>query len=191
MPTTIAAWNPLLRDQLEFHWAHQLRPRLAGLSDAEYFWEPAAGAWNVRPRAASTAGVQAGSGALTIDWEFPEPEPPPVTTIAWRLGHMIVGVLAMRNAAHFAGPPADYASWEYAGSADAALAQLDAEVARWSSGVAALGEDGLARPCGEAEGAYAAAPMAALVLHIHRELIHHGAELALLRDLYAHTPKES
>ena len=28
--------------------------------------------------------------------------------------------------------------------------------------------------------------MAALVLHIHREVIHHGAEIALLRDLYAH-----
>jgi hypothetical protein len=26
--------------------------------------------------------------------------------------------------------------------------------------------------------------MAALVLHIHREVIHHGAEIALLRDLY-------
>ena len=26
--------------------------------------------------------------------------------------------------------------------------------------------------------------MAALVLHITREMIHHGAEIALLRDLY-------
>jgi hypothetical protein len=28
--------------------------------------------------------------------------------------------------------------------------------------------------------------MAELVLHINREVIHHGAEIALLRDLYAH-----
>jgi hypothetical protein len=27
---------------------------------------------------------------------------------------------------------------------------------------------------------------AALVVHIHRAVIHHGAEVALLRDLYAH-----
>ena len=27
--------------------------------------------------------------------------------------------------------------------------------------------------------------MAALVLHINREMLHHGAEIALLRDLYA------
>jgi len=29
-------------------------------------------------------------------------------------------------------------------------------------------------------------PLADLVTHIHREVIHHGAEIALLRDLYAH-----
>lgn len=28
--------------------------------------------------------------------------------------------------------------------------------------------------------------MAALVLHISRETIHHGAEITLLRDLYRH-----
>jgi hypothetical protein len=31
---------------------------------------------------------------------------------------------------------------------------------------------------------YAGLSMAALVLHIHREVIHHGAEICLLRDLY-------
>lgn len=31
--------------------------------------------------------------------------------------------------------------------------------------------------------------MATLVLHIHREVIHHEAENALLRDLYAATPR--
>jgi len=32
-------------------------------------------------------------------------------------------------------------------------------------------------------------PFAALILHINREAIHHGAEIALLRDLYAHRPE--
>jgi hypothetical protein len=50
-----------------------------------------------------------------------------------------------------------------------------------------LGEDGLDQPCCPAEGAFAEAPLAALVLHINRELIHHLAEVSLLRDLYAHT----
>ena len=43
---------------------------------------------------------------------------------------------------------------------------------------------GLVRPCGPAEGPYADYPLAELVLHINREALHHGAEIALLRDLY-------
>ncbi|MEW1749987.1 DinB family protein [Streptomyces angustmyceticus] len=180
-------WNPLLRDQLAWHWTHQLRPRLDGLTDDEYFWEPAPDCWNVRPRGTGSAPVQAGSGAMTIDFAMPEPDPAPFTTIAWRLGHVIVGVLAMRNAAHFGRTPTDYQSFAYAGTAGAALAQLDAEYATWLAGVESLGETGLARPCGAAEGPYAEWPMAALVLHIHRELIHHLAEVCLLRDLHRHT----
>ncbi|MCK2213998.1 DinB family protein [Actinomadura sp. ATCC 31491] len=184
-------WNPLLREQIDFHWTHQLRGRLDGLSDDEYFWEPVPGCWNVRPRGTGTAPVQAGSGELVIDFAFPPPEPPPFTTIAWRLGHVIVGVLAMRNASHFGRPPTDYQSFAYAGSAAAALEQLDAEYATWLAGVESLGADGLARPCGEAEGVYAELPMAALVLHINRELIHHLSEVCLLRDLYHYRQRGS
>ncbi|MFC4496188.1 DinB family protein [Streptomyces ovatisporus] len=180
-------WNPLLREQITWHWTHHLRPRLDGLTDGEYFWEPAPDCWSVRPRGTGTAPVQAGSGAMTIDFAMPEPDPPPFTTIAWRLGHVIVGVLAVRNAAHFGRAPTDYQSFEYADTAEAALAQLDAEYATWLAGAESLGEAGLARECGEAEGPYGEHPLAALVLHINRELIHHLAEVCLLRDLYAHT----
>ncbi|HLU37350.1 MAG TPA: hypothetical protein VKZ61_16430, partial [Thermomicrobiales bacterium] len=54
----------------------------------------------------------------------------------------------------------------------------------WRDGVRALGEEGLLRPCGPAEGPYAEHPLATLVLHIHREFLHHAAEIMLLRDLY-------
>ena len=40
------------------------------------------------------------------------------------------------------------------------------------------------RPVGPAEGAFTEYPFATLVLHINREVIHHGAEISLLRDLY-------
>jgi hypothetical protein len=187
---TEQTWNPLLRDQLTWHWTHQLRDRLDGLTDDEYSWEPTPGCWSVRPRGTGTAPVQAGSGAMTIDFAMPEPDPLPFTTIAWRLGHVIVGVLAMRNAAHFGRTPTDYQSFSYAATATEALAQLDAEYATWLAGVESLGEAGLARPCGEAEGPYAEHPMAVLVLHIHRELIHHLAEVCLLRDLHLHTHQQ-
>ncbi|NUT48137.1 MAG: DinB family protein [Saccharothrix sp.] len=186
---TDLSWHTLLRDQVDWHWNHQVRDRLDGLTDDEYFWEPVPGCWTVRPRGTGAAPVQGGSGAMTIDFAAPPPDPPPFTTIAWRLGHVIVGVLAMRNAAHFGREPTDYFSFEYAETAAEALAQLDAEYARWRAGVDSLGDAGLARPSGEAEGPYAEHPLAGLVLHINRELIHHLAEVCLLRDLYLHTDR--
>ena len=47
-----------------------------------------------------------------------------------------------------------------------------------------LGPAEMARAVGPAEGPWADYPMATLVLHINREMLHHGAEIALLRDLY-------
>jgi hypothetical protein len=179
-------WNEQLVDQVDRHWTDQLRPRFEGLTDEEYFWEPVPG-WNVRPRGTGTAPVQAGAGDFTIDFAVPPPEPPPLTTIAWRLGHVVVGVLGARNASHFGGPPIDYFDHDYAGTAKEALNQLDEHYAAWRAGVRSLDDAALAEPCGPAEGTYAVWPMAALVLHINRELLHHGAEVALLRDLYLHT----
>ena len=129
--------------------------------------------------------MQAGSGAFTVDFAFPEPEPAPVTTIAWRLGHLIVGVFGARVAGHFGGPPVEYPGFEYAGTADGALAPARRAYDAWVAGVRGLDEAALARPVGPAEGPWAEHPMAELVLHINREAIHHGAEIALLRDLYA------
>ncbi len=174
-----------LLEQLTSHWDQQLRPRLEGLTDEEYLWEPVPGAWSVRPRGTSHAPVQAGVGAHTVDFAFPEPVPAPVTTIAWRLAHVVVGVLAVRNAAHAGGPPASYETWEYAGTAQEALAQLDREMTRWIDHVAGLGSEDLARPCGPAEGPWAEQPFATLVLVLTREVVHHGAEVCLLRDLHA------
>ena len=117
---------------------------------------------------------------------FPSRSPRPFTTIAWRLGHVIVGVLAARNAAHFGAPAASYETWEYAGSAATALDQLETQLDVWLAGVRGLGEAGLRVPVGAKEP-YPEASMADLVLHIHRELIHHLSEVCLLRDLYPHT----
>jgi hypothetical protein len=178
-------WNAQLADQLDWHWQHQARPRLDGLTDHEYFWEPVPGCWNVRRRGEGDAPIAAGSGEFTIDFALPEPDPPPVTTIAWRLGHVIVDVFGGRVASHFAGPPMDYETHDIAGTADEALTQLDAGYAAWVEGVRGLGAAGLGEPCGSAEGPFSEYPMAALVLHINRETIHHLAEVALLRDLWA------
>jgi len=174
-------WTTELVDQLDFHWQHFVRPKLKGLTDDEYLWEPVEGCWTVRPRRSED---EPGSGAFTIDWAYPEPAPAPVTTIAWRLCHILVGVLGTRTASHFGGPAMSYVSYPYPGAAEEALAQLDDTYANWIEGVRGLDADGLARPCGPAEGPYADKPLATLVLHINREVIHHSAEVLLLRDLY-------
>jgi len=162
-----------LAEQLDWHWDAALRPRLVGLTDDEYFWEPVAGCWTVHPDG-------------EIDFVNPEPEPAPFTTIAWRLAHVIVGVLAMRNHSHFGGAPADYQSWAYATDAATALHQLDDAYRNWRDGVHRLSDEDLTKPIGPAEGPWADRPMIDLVLHINREVIHHGAEIACIRDLYAH-----
>jgi hypothetical protein len=177
-------WNRTLREQWEFHWNYQLRARLEGLTDDEYFWSPVPDALSVRPRDSSRTG-QLGAGDFTMDYAFREPAPAAFTTIAWRLGHVIVDVLAARNAAHFAAPAVSYETWEYAGSAAAALAQLGVQLDVWLAGVTSLGDAGLRVPLGANEP-FRGAPTADLVLHIHRELIHHLSEVCLLRDLYLH-----
>lgn len=177
-------WSNELAEQLDWQWQNHLRPRLEGLTDQEYFWEPVPGCWSLRKRGISTAPRAAGAGEYRYEFAYPEPDPAPVTTIAWRLAHVIVGVFGARNAGHFGGPPVDWDTFEYAGNAAEALAQLDGAYATWIKGVRGLGDEGLARPCGPAEGPYADYPLAALVLHISREALHHGAEIALLRDLY-------
>jgi hypothetical protein len=167
-------WNAQIRAQLETHWSTQLRPRLEGLTDDEYFWEPDPGAWNVRPD---------GSG-FTVDYAVPPPDPAPVTTIAWRLGHLVVVVLGMRALPRFGGAAVDFSTFPYAGTAAEALAQLDEAYRVWSDGVQALGTDGLALPASPGEPALDGWSTASIVLHVQRELLHHGAEVALLRDLY-------
>ena len=177
-------WNTQLNDQLEWHWSNQLRPRLDGLTDEEYFWEPVPGCWNVRPDGTGDAPMRVGTGEFRCDFANPEPDPPPVTTIAWRLAHVIVGIFGERNHSHFGGPEIDYPTFAYAGTADEALRQLDEGYERWVEGVRGLGEDGLQRACGPAEGPFEEHPLSALVLHVNREVLHHGAEISLLRDLY-------
>jgi hypothetical protein len=118
--------------------------------------------------------ASSGSSTGTISSEPGSTATP--ATIAWRLDHVIVGVLAARNAAHFGALAASYETWEYVGSSATALDQLEAQLDVWLAGVRGLGEAGLRVPVGAKEP-YPEALMADLVLHIHRELIHHLSEV--------------
>ena len=41
-------WNRALVDQLDFQWSNFFRPRLDGLTDDVYLWEPVPGCWSIR-----------------------------------------------------------------------------------------------------------------------------------------------
>jgi hypothetical protein len=78
----------------------------------------------------------------------------------------------------------DITTYPHAGTATEALRQLDDAHDLWVEGVRGLGHAGLARPQGPTVPAeFADAPMARLVLYTSLEVIHHGAEICLLRDL--------
>jgi hypothetical protein len=177
-------WNAELVDQLEWHWQYQLRPRLDGLTDDEYFWQPVPGCWTLSRRGHTRAPISLGGGEFTMDYAMPPHERDPVTTIAWRLAH-VISLFGPPNAPHFIEPPLDHSAFAYSGSAEGALRQLDEAHDAWISDVRGLGAAGLVRPQGAiSPPEFADAPMAKLILYINMEIIHHGGEIALLRDLY-------
>ncbi|MGH9171633.1 MAG: DinB family protein [Acidimicrobiales bacterium] len=177
-------WNLELVDQVESHWQGQLRPRIEGLTDDEYFWQPVPGCWTVSRRGESSAPISYGAGEFTLDYALPPRDREPVTTIAWRLAHLIMSV-GSTNASWLGGPPVDSATFAYAGTADEALRQLDDAHDAWVHGVRSLGEAGLAQLQGaQSPPEFADAPVAKLILYVNMEVIHHGAEVCLLRDLY-------
>lgn len=177
-------WNGELIDQLESHWRDQLRPRLEGLTDDEYFWQPVPGCWTLSRRGESRAPLSHGSGEFTMDYALPPYEREPVTTIAWRMAHLI-DLFGPPDATHFTKRAADLPPLEYPGTAEGALRQLDEGHDSWISDVRSLGEAGLARPQGAiSPPMFADKPLAKLILYTNVEIIHHGAEVCLLRDLY-------
>jgi len=59
-------WRETVGDRLAWHWANQARPRLAGLTDDAYRWQPVPGCSSMRPRAEAATDLAAGAGVL--DW---------------------------------------------------------------------------------------------------------------------------
>jgi hypothetical protein len=152
----------------------RLLRRLDGITDIEYFWELVSPCWTVRRDDSAPSGYQ-------IDYGFPDPDPPPLTTIAWRLVHMANGNFIYWE--HAFGPgKLMFPDLEVPGTAnDARRYWLKSRepVTRWLE--TARDDDLLElRPSHLGEPR----PAAEVVLILIDEQLHHGAEIALLRDLY-------
>jgi hypothetical protein len=163
------------------------RKRLAGLTDQEYFWEPVPGCWSVRPRAEATTSRARGKGALVRDFESPEPTPAPITTIAWRLCHIVASQM-QRHDWTFGTKSLGEADIEFPGTAEKALAFLDRSHQAWRAGLGSLTDPQL-DTVGLSSYPYGRdpkLPFGDILWWTNRELIHHGAEIAVLRDLWQH-----
>ncbi len=165
----------LLRDQ----WARscdRLLQRLDGLDDDEYRWEPVAGSWNVRPSQGSPSG-------WTVDYPEVPPDPPPFTTNAWRLLHISDGNTVYWE---YAVGPARRNFWDLAphGDAAGAVAYLEESQRPITATLAEMDDERLDEPRPTHVGT--PWPARRVLTVLLDEQVHHGAEVALLRDLYRH-----
>lgn len=162
------------------------RERLRGLTDAEYFWEPAPNMWSVRRRDETKTKDAYGTGDWVVDFVIGEPDPAPLTTIAWRLGHLTT-MFEMRWEWTFGGRTQLEDSFKPSATASEALDQLWFTVDRWVNDVGALRPEQVAE-VGLSQfphGLDPRLPFIGIMWWVNREFIHHAAEVALLRDLHA------
>ncbi|MGD9484126.1 DinB family protein [Streptomyces sp. TRM70308] len=163
--------------------------RVDPMTDEEYLWEPVPGCWSVRRRVdgpGRRATVLVGSGEWGRDAApYPHPWPPPLTTIAWRLSHLSE-MLTLR-ADHTAGRHAlTRDDHPVSGDVDGAVAAFGAGAAAWRKALLSVDDAALDTVgyCTYPHGSDAEEPFLDIVWWVNQELLHHGAEIALLRDLY-------
>ena len=150
--------------------------RIDGLTDEEYWWEPAPDAWSLRRE----------DGKLQMQWGLIFDEPQPVTTIAWRYTHVSDMLCEDRPANWLAlePEPQDYLVDGAPANAESARQLFERAFARWKRYLTAADADRLFEPLGPQARDWANEPRAKGVLHILDEVIHHGAEIGVLRDIY-------
>jgi hypothetical protein len=161
----------ILREQ----WAASctaLQRMVGGLSDAEFRWEPCADCWSVRPDP---------NGGWIMDYPDAEPDPPPVTTIAWRLLHITHGNWIYWE--HAFGPARrNFPDLPIFGDAAAAVADLTASQRPVTDTLAAMTDGQLDQRVATQFGD--PWPAKKIFTTLLNEQVHHGAEISLLRDLY-------
>jgi hypothetical protein len=127
-----------------------------------------------------------GAGEWGLDSAEPaHPDPPPFTTIAWRLSH-ISEMLLLRSDYTTGTHTLTSDTYAISGSAGDAITAFVAASEAWRATLlgcddAALDTVGLSSyPYGSDAGEI----FVDIVWWVNQEILHHGAEIALLRDLF-------
>lgn len=164
----------MLLTGFDYVW-QRLETRLDGLDDAEYHWVPAEPSWQVR---------QSDDQGWLVDIASDEPQPAPITTIGWRMWHISSDCLAGYISPELGDWPLPVRGRQWFGEVEPARQTLTLAYTVFRERITALGEDGLQRRLGPDWGAFAESSWADLEVHALDEVVHHGAEIGLLRDLY-------
>jgi DinB family protein len=162
------------------------------LTDEEYLWEPAPGAWSIRRRGEAASTRPFGPGQWQLDGATGDPDPTPVTTIAWRLGHLHSDVAGRWEWAFGERRRDPHQLVDFSPSAAVALERFWATMDRWRANVAAMTGEQL-DTVGFGQYPYGSdpeVPFITVIAEANLELIHHMAEIALLRDLYRTRPTD-
>ena len=161
----------LLLHQMDRVYA-RLRERLAGLTDGEYFWEPAPGCWTIH---------RDESGAWVADYAEPDPDPAPVTTIGWRLVH-VADCKVMYHEWAFGPGKLAFPDLAPPATAAGAIVRLEEGQRLLRAELETLSERALDEPRSTNWGEQWPAWRIFWAMIDHDG--HHGAEIGCLRDLY-------
>lgn len=151
---------------LDYVWP-RIRGRLEGITDVEYLWEPAPRCWSVRLTASGTGEAERAD---------PPPEPPPVTSMAWRTWHIGSECLGGFAERLFGLHPLPIGPLEWFPNANSALEAMDRAWSAFSDGSHVLDDEAMAAKLEPDFGPWAAANHADAVLHVVDEIVHHGAD---------------
>ena len=155
------------------------------LTDEEYFWEPAPGCWSIRRRAEARTARAHGRDEWVMDYDSPEPQPPPFTTIAWRLGHIALWQL-MRYDYTFGERSLRIDEIAWPSTAQDAVRLVETSYRQWRTALEGITTADLDM-VGRSQMPYGLDPhvrFVDLLAWTNTEFAHHAAEVALLRDLY-------
>jgi hypothetical protein len=162
----------LLGEQLLEAFA-MLRDRLDGLTDEEFAWEPAPGAWTVHPNE---------RGMWIADYAEPDPVPAPITTIGWRVVHVSDCKLMYREYAFGPGRLL-WPELEAPHTAATALAALDEHHAALMSAIDGLADDAALDEERMTNWGEPWPTWRILWTMVHHDLWH-GGEIGAMRDVY-------
>jgi hypothetical protein len=152
----------------------RFRWRVEDLTDEEYLWEPVDGCLTVRP---DETGAYITGGP---------PSWGPVTTIAWRICHIGDFLREERNWRWLGREPDQLdRDIRHPMTAAGGLEYVDASWSAWQRLMASLTPAEMWEPVGPVGGRYGDGERIGFVIHIMDELIHHAAEVGVMRDLYA------